>query len=673
MPVFLNPLEEAARERLRQGPNPFHVFVATAANDDECLRYHVPELLASQLADIKGIIDLYRAPGHRASQVVPIVGDPGSGKTHLLNILKHDLANSRQLFVVVETYSGQKDPINFFLWQIVNHLLGRGPGTQLLAEVSGRLTARLVGEAVRRLEPSQRLDLIPARGLWQRLGRRFGWKGVVQPVLKRVDGLLQSCSDGQAGSLPDACRQCGIDLPRLLEAVHRHLESTEGQDTEGYLRSRLYESLARFSLLGDRESLEDFLTNGLTEVPEHILGTGQVTRKLLAVLLEVFRVLHVPVVLAFDQLEDFLRAGSPEVQREQIHNFGLALVSLINCVPGLSVLLFVERDLWTHIIQGLDLYIRDRLRRPLGLPGQPEKPYIELPDHFHPEELAKVVRARVMPRLGDLESKEQLPAAFPFSEADLERVAEETSLRTCLQKLGQRFGELVGPGPIIDLEEFTKKLTQLWFDQLRRAADTLAGQGVSGSMIPLAADALGQWLQFVNASGLSGSPPWAKTEVREHGTSICGYLNLIRVDGPRSAGTGIGLWLANGRHRPGDLEAKLSFFQIKPAIIRKLIILRPDATDALKGRSREVYERALHDRRDVQVDDLATEELAAIFAYPEWLNAIVPELQANEFHPDPEKNRELQEGIIKAIVVEQTGSFLARVRQWCQSPAEVAL
>ena len=68
--------------KLRLGNNPFSFRVATAGTEKDCLEYDVPELLDAQRADLLAIVQLYRK-GH-PSRVFPVLGDPGTGKTHLL-------------------------------------------------------------------------------------------------------------------------------------------------------------------------------------------------------------------------------------------------------------------------------------------------------------------------------------------------------------------------------------------------------------------------------------------------------------------------------------------------------------------------------------------------------------------------------------------------------------
>src|SRR5262249_11181767 len=141
-----------------------------------CLHYDVPELFESQRRDLLAVVGLYRQQ-KQASQVFPILGPAGSGKTHLLTTLQAELRREAEgtgkesLLVIADHFSPNLDPVDFFLWQIVNHLLrSSGPGLRMLEVVSDRLAARLLSEALRRQAPNDHLQLIPPRGLWDKLG-----------------------------------------------------------------------------------------------------------------------------------------------------------------------------------------------------------------------------------------------------------------------------------------------------------------------------------------------------------------------------------------------------------------------------------------------------------------------------------------------------------------------
>src|SRR5688500_15452423 len=89
-PRHTSEIQAAALEHLRRRINPFTFSVATAGTEDHCLAFDVPDLFDSQRADLMAVIQLYRNP-KQPSRVYPILGDPGTGKTHLLTTLQAEL------------------------------------------------------------------------------------------------------------------------------------------------------------------------------------------------------------------------------------------------------------------------------------------------------------------------------------------------------------------------------------------------------------------------------------------------------------------------------------------------------------------------------------------------------------------------------------------------------
>src|SRR5215470_4335171 len=94
-------------EILRQAGNPFRNFFARNPDDDVCARYHVPELFATERAQLLGVVELFRANPLMHSEVLPVLGNKGAGKTHLLHSIKHGNDGARQMLVTPGTF--QKD------------------------------------------------------------------------------------------------------------------------------------------------------------------------------------------------------------------------------------------------------------------------------------------------------------------------------------------------------------------------------------------------------------------------------------------------------------------------------------------------------------------------------------------------------------------------------------
>src|ERR1700758_4072178 len=168
-------LQERALEVLRRAGNPFRNYFARNPDDEVCARYHVPELFATERDQLLGVVDLYRYDPAMHSEVVPVLGNKGAGKTHLLHSIKHGQEQAWQLLVTPGVYQKDSEFLEYLLFQVIDTLLGGGKqkGSRPLELVSEELTRRLIGEALTSLNQSERLDLFPAPGLG-RWTRRFG-------------------------------------------------------------------------------------------------------------------------------------------------------------------------------------------------------------------------------------------------------------------------------------------------------------------------------------------------------------------------------------------------------------------------------------------------------------------------------------------------------------------
>ena len=80
---------ERALDALRRSGNPFRNYFARNPDDEVCARYHVPELFAPERDLLLSVVDLFRNDPAMHSEIVPVLGNKGAGKTHLLHSIKH--------------------------------------------------------------------------------------------------------------------------------------------------------------------------------------------------------------------------------------------------------------------------------------------------------------------------------------------------------------------------------------------------------------------------------------------------------------------------------------------------------------------------------------------------------------------------------------------------------
>src|SRR5262245_24844135 len=112
--------EKLALDFLKGKENPFDGLARPQRLDDRFLDLHVPELLAGDRALLLDVIDSYRVDEYfssgdlRATRVVTVLGDRGSGKTHLLQSLAYRTDGKSQL-LVRPAYFDRNLPFDEFL------------------------------------------------------------------------------------------------------------------------------------------------------------------------------------------------------------------------------------------------------------------------------------------------------------------------------------------------------------------------------------------------------------------------------------------------------------------------------------------------------------------------------------------------------------------------------
>src|SRR5947208_11812256 len=143
-------LSERALDVLRRSGNPFRNYFARNPDDEVCARYHVPELFATEREQLLGVVDLYRYDPAIHSEVVPVLGNKGAGKTHLLHSIKHGGEGASQLLVTPGIYQKGSEFLEYLLFQVIDTLLGGGrqKGARPLEFVSEKLCRRLLHQAL---------------------------------------------------------------------------------------------------------------------------------------------------------------------------------------------------------------------------------------------------------------------------------------------------------------------------------------------------------------------------------------------------------------------------------------------------------------------------------------------------------------------------------------------
>jgi hypothetical protein len=685
--------EEQALEVLRRSGNAFRNYFARNPDDEVCARYHVPELFAREREQLLGVVDLYRRDPGTHSEVVPVLGNKGAGKTHLLHSIKHGTEGAWQLLVTPGTYQKDTEFLEYLLFQLIDTLLGGGKqkGARPLEYVGEELVRRLLGQAVVSLGAQQRLDLFPAHGLggW---ARKLGL-GTSQ-AQERTQWLLDTLARPAPrpfvpGVVRRACAEAGLDFQRACETLCVHVERTEAHNTHGLMRRHVYQGFARAVLLGEEADLANFLTFGFAELEFHVRPTRQdLVLALFKVLMDVMRGLRIPVVVAFDQLEDLLLARRSDDAHRTAEAFFAGIVQAMHQIDGICFLVFAERGLWNRFVPSLDGYIQDRLNNPVHVPGHGTVKALRL--EAPPADLVRrVVEARLRPALAEFPGAGGLPAVFPFSDEQVGRIAAtEPTLRDMLQQYRHLFDHVVyGESPVattagpeekspipaatrLPAEEppviksvmvvqspgvpatpqaaltpsprpavAPSNLGDLWDQELRGARRKLEPEGaLTGATRELQAG-LGAFLQLCHEHGVKVGP-WRLQHVvgewtfGDHPTyGAITIAHWVCKDG-QPWKVGIGLFLGRGPAKPKDLGTKLAALDVEPAVIDHLILLRPDDDLALTGKSKALWQEAERRGRHARLEAVSLDGFAALYGFPRWLSSLTETLPQGQPLPN---------------------------------------
>lgn len=699
-------LSERAIEVFRRTGNPFRNYFARNPDDEVCARYHVPELFATERDQLLRLVDLYRSEPDTHSELVPVLGNKGAGKTHLLHSIKHGGEGGWQLLVTPGTYQKDTEFLEYLLYQLIDTLLGGGKqkgarplefvGTEL---VRGQLCAALAG-----MSTDQKLDLFPAPGLG-RWTRRLGLGG--SQATERTQWLfdtLQSPRPNPAMARDGSCNwgPWTIDLRKVCGEVElkpevvcdflcQFIERTVAHNTAGLMRRHLYTGFARSVFMGDESDLANFLTYGFAELEFHVRPTRQdLVLALLKVLMEVFRGLKIPVVMAFDQLEDLLLARRSDDGHRVAEAFFAGIVQAMHQVDGICFLVFAERGLWNRFVPSLDGYIQDRLNNPVHVPGHGTIKALRL-EVPAPELVRRVVEARLRPALEELPDCAELSSIFPFTDEQIEQVARtESTLRDALQQFRHLFDHLVFgpegsetrrldapaetrsrlpaeetplaiksaivvetsagqepaepvithlPTPAVQRPKVTASFHEQWDQEMGLARQNLEPEGaLTGATRELQAG-LGAFLQTCHEHGVKVGhwrlqhvvPEWTFGEHPTYGAITLAHWAC--KDG-QPWKVGIGLFLGRGPGKSKDLDIKLSSMEVQPPTVDHLILLRPEDDLALTGKSKTLWQEAERRGRHARLEAVSLNTYALLYGFPRWLTAVTEALPEGQPLPN---------------------------------------
>lgn len=665
------PLSDATLDTLRQAGNPFRNFFARNPDDDICARYHVPELFARERDQLLGVVNLYRETPTLHSELIPVLGNKGAGKTHLLHSIKHGQHGAWQMLVTPGTYQKDTDFLEYLLFQVIDTLLsgGKQKGRRPLETISEELGRWLLLHTLSAMTQDEQMDLFPT----PTIGRWMRKLGIGSPQsIERVQWLIERLSlPNTVPSLRQVASEVSLDPEKTCELVWKYLDRTQTHNTAGVMRRHILVGLVRAALLGDESELANFLTYGFAEIEYKVKPTRQdLVLSLFKVLMEVFQSLKIPMVIAFDQLEDLLLVRRNDDGHRVAESFFAGLVQAMHQLDGICFLVFAERGLWNRFVPSLDGYIQDRLNNPVHVPGHGTVKALRL-EAPPPELVRSVVAVRMQ---GALDGGER-DSIHPFTEEQVLRIARtEPTLRDMLQQFRQLFdyvvyGEAqklaydaetpsVPATRVVDAPAGVKSavivnvpaqlprasadafdLAGMWEQAMAEARAKLEPEGSLTGATRELQGGLGAFLQICHEHGVKVGP-WrlqhvvAEFTFSEHPTyGAMSIAHWVCKDG-QPWKVGVGLFLGRGAGKPRDLEIKLASLGMTPHVIDTLILLRPSDDVALTGKSKAVWQESERKGLHARLEPMQVEHFTMLYGFPRFLAALSESLPPGQSLPN---------------------------------------
>ncbi|MEH2083266.1 MAG: exonuclease domain-containing protein [Nostoc sp.] len=390
-------------EQLKQQPNPFsasRVDTPFQTHPDYFATYRQEYLtLESILADIK-------LDSNRQSKGVVVIGEPGTGKTHLMMRLADErLANNRLLFIRQPNHP--KAVLHHIYSRILESLVQSvGSATQLdyliinsfYKILSFRVTSQKDQEIIKALQ-DKNLDDLGAEGTrrkhdyWQHIEKRIGewWAGHYSSggfALAILKGIVKYCS---------------YTDPRRKDIATRWLAANilSAQETE----------LVGLPNWGEDLSQEAFSLEAISVLAK-------------------LSILDEPLIIVFDQLEGLGLSHN----REILLNFGEAIKEIFTHVPNSLIILNMFPDRWEQFQASFDNSIIGRVSQ--------YQIYLRQPDET---ELEAILRVKLQAL--------DIPLELLFSSEDLEDILGQKPIRGVLNRAADYYNYRVRQIPLASVKE----------------------------------------------------------------------------------------------------------------------------------------------------------------------------------------------------------------------------
>jgi hypothetical protein len=678
-------LRQQAIGFLRGEDNPFDAFVAAESADNDFFKFHAPEIHAAAFDRIAAAIaklgrpDFPHRPKLHPTRVLVVRGARGAGKTHLLHAVQYRPGGGHDLLIRPRYFESHPTFAEFLLKELLRSLLARDDNEppSPLGWIAARLAHKMLREAVAALTPGEWLQwTCRPTVLGILVGKRWSRELAAQDKL-----LTELAATTLDRPIAELCAAHGLTPDAVQRVLDRHITRCDvGARPAMRMKRRVLSSLAELALTGNRDAFASFVEHEFAEVDQGLPPTrAELVDDLLRTLVELLAAAEIPVLLAFDNIERLLGSrGRLNVELAQSFFSGLAQV--IDSVPGILVLLFVEGGLWIECTQvAIDSFAHDRLMQGIRVRDYGNVSQLELtPPSL--DELEHLVRRRLRPLLARTGVAEKLPDLFPFERSDLQRIArfENDVFRAALMRLRDRYDELVLPSSpsaeesLPELPEPPKRvLSQVqleresllpkWDSAVTRARREWAS-AARGTLTDKLHAGLGRWLDTFANTELAGDARLVRVEPNftfgDHPTygvvTVAHWRSTISAD--RERRVAIGVVLGQAAAMPKDLGVKLSVFDLRPAPADELIVLWPDRewnfdAAALPPASLQVWNKAAG--RRPRLVGLPTQELAWLLAFSDWLSELRETESAQE--------EGWPQGAVETFVRERTARLLERL------------
>ncbi len=650
--------EEQAIRFLRGEDNPFDACVVPDKPAHEFSDCHVAEVHGDQYEQVCRAIDKFRSPDYRTrrqlheTRALVVRGVRGSGKTHLLHVLRQRSTPTPEIWVCPRYYDPAFPFPEYLLTELVRTLLSteEPDASARLRWAARELARRLLGEAVAALNLPE----------WLEWSRPPAGGTIFSPGVKRREADREALLDALAAGASETPLEAlgarhGLSAAAAEALVTRHVDRTEiGSGAAVRLRREVLLAFSELALYNRLDRLAALLEQDFAQ-PEAALppARADVVTLLLQTLAETLAAVQVPIVFGLDNMERLLAPRGP-VDEQTTQSFFNGLAHTIDQTRGLLLVLFVEDGLWKQFGGAITQFAQHRLRQGVRVRDYGCVWDLELMPP-NAEQIAQVVQRRMAPLLARAPHADQLAASFPFSPQEVRQIATAGAdvLRTALLRLRDRYDELVLPEsqrtplaaapeplpaapPAGEAERAGDVLRQTWEDAAASGRRRLEASRRT-SLAQELHTGLGRWLEQLIGQTIHG---WRLSEVRsavtfgDHPAFGSVTLATWRDEQGRAARVALGPILGERRSMPKDLEVKLSALDQRPPLADQLIVLWPVSPGGAEGRQLPPATQQTWDRlatgRPVRLCQLPLTDLAWLLAFPEWLSQYTAGLPAAE-------------------------------------------